>query len=217
VADGARTAVADPTRYTIAFQSDGSLFIRADCNNVLGTYSASGSELGIKLGPSTLVGCPPDSQADQFVADLAQVATYTLVNDNLQLGLRPGGQMLLAPHPLPQLTGTNWQLNGYNNGREAVVSILAGSHITAAFGPDGRVSGFSGCNRFMGPYQAGEGGLTIGPLGSTRMACEQPLMDQEAAVLRALESTTQYRFENDMLVLRDGSGAMQAIFQVATQ
>ena len=210
--DRASTTAADPTRYTIAFEADGSLRVRADCNTVLGAYSLSGSALTITLGPSTLVGCPSDSQADQFVADLSQVATYALAGETLQLGLRAGGQMLLAPHPLPQLAGPTWHLTSYNNGRGGVQSIAAGSQIDAVFGADGRVSGSSGCNRYMGPYQANAGNLSIGPLASTRLACEQSLMDQEAAYLKALESTTRYGFENDLLVLRDASGATQAIF-----
>ena len=213
-ADGTTTTVAEPARYTLAFQARGTLNIRADCNTVLGTYSVNGSSLTIQLGPSTLVGCPPDSQADQFVADLSQVVSYTLAQGNLQLGLRaPGGQMLLTPHPLPELVGPDWQLNAYNNGRGGVQSLLADSKIDAVFDADGRVSGSSGCNRYMGPYQqAGGGALTIGPLASTRIACEQALMDQETAYLNALQATTRYAFENDMLVLRDASGATQAIF-----
>ena len=216
-ADGTSTAVADPTRYTIAFQSDGSLSIRADCNNVLGSYSVSGSQLSIKLGPSTLVGCPPDSQTDEFVAGLADVVSYTLAGDNLHLGLSGGGHMLLAPHPLPPLAGPTWELSAYNNGRAGVQSILANSDVNAVFGQDGRVTGSGGCNRYTGAYRAADGSLSIGPLASTRMACEQPVMEQEALFFKALESTTQYRFENDMLVLRDGSDATQAILTMVTQ
>lgn len=218
-ADGTSTAAADATRYTIAFQSDGSAVIRADCNTVLGSYSANGSQLSIKPGPSTLVGCPPDSQADEFVAGLAQVTSFALTTDNmLELGLGGGGQMLLAPHPLPALAGPTWHLTAYNNGRDAVQSTLADSEVNAVFGADdGRVTGSGGCNRYIGPYQADGGSLTIGPLASTRMACDQPRMDQEAAFLKALEATTRYRFENDLLVLRDASGAMQAILTQTAQ
>jgi heat shock protein HslJ len=216
-ADGTTTSVAEPARYTIAFQAQGMLNIRADCNTVLGTYSVNGAALTIQLGPSTLVGCPPDSQADQFVADLSQVASYTVGQGSLRLGLRtPGGEMLLAPRPLPELVGPDWQLNAYNNGRGGVQSVLADSKSDAVFGTDGRVTGSAGCNRYMGGYQASSGSLTIGPLATTRMACEQALMDQEAAYIQALESTAEYAFDNDMLVLRDASGAIQAIFVLPT-
>jgi hypothetical protein len=49
--DGTSVDVADPTRYTIQFQTGRALVIRADCNNVLGSYTVSGSELTIELVP----------------------------------------------------------------------------------------------------------------------------------------------------------------------
>jgi heat shock protein HslJ len=216
-ADGSSIVAADPSRYTITFQADGRVMIRADCNTVLGSYTVSGAELHIQLGPSTLVGCPPDSQADQFTADLARVSGYAVAGGNLQLKLGAGGdQMILLPLPIPELVGTNWVANSYNNGRGGVQSLLAGTQITAVFGSDGQVSGSSGCNRYFGPYQSSGDTLQIGPLGSSRMLCEPPaVMDQEQAYLAALQRATQYQFENGQLVLRDAGGATQAIFNAA--
>jgi heat shock protein HslJ len=216
-ADGSKITAADPSRYTVTFQPDGRLMMRADCNTVLGSYTVSGNELSIQLAPSTLVGCPPDSQADQFTADLARVSGYVVAGDNLQLKLGSGGdQMLLSPLPTPSLVGTTWQANSYNNGRGGVQSLLAGTEMTAVFTDDGQMSGSAGCNRYFGPYQSSGGTLKIGPLASSRMLCEPPaVMDQELAFLAALEAATQYQFENGRLVLRDAGGATQAIFVAA--
>jgi heat shock protein HslJ len=210
--DGSSVAVADPTRYTIQFQAGGTLAIRADCNNVLGSYTASASQLTIELGPSTLVACPPDSQADQFLAALAQVSSYSFDGGSLQLGLSTGGQMTFGRAAAQSLVGPTWELTGYNNGRNAVQSVLAGSTSTAVFGDDGRINGSAGCNTYMGSYHSDGQHLTIGPLATTRMLCAQPLMDQETAYLAALQKATQYAFESGRLVLRDASGATQATF-----
>jgi heat shock protein HslJ len=216
-ADGSSIVAADPSRYTVTFQPDGRLTIRADCNTVLGSYTVSGSQLTLQLGPTTLVGCPPDSQADQFTADLARVTGYAVADANLQLKLGSSGdQMIFSPLPVPELVGTNWQANSYNNGRGGVQSLLAGTQITALFGSDGQVSGSAGCNRYFGPFQSTDQSLQIGPLGSTRMLCDPPaVMDQEQAYLAALQRATQYQFENGNLVLRDAGGATQAIFNAA--
>jgi heat shock protein HslJ len=212
-AGGASVIAADPSRYTVTFLPDGSLQVRADCNQVLGTYTVSASKLMIQLGPSTLVACPPDSQADAFLAGLGQVATYALNGPNLELGLAPnGGQMVLTPLPTPRLTGPAWQLTAYNNGRGGVQSILANTQPTATFGTDGQVTGSGGCNSFSGPYQSTASTLSIGPLASTLSACEQPVMDQEAAYLTALQQTSTNRFDNGRLVLVDARGATQAVF-----
>jgi heat shock protein HslJ len=209
---GASVVAADPTRYTINFEPDGSAQIRADCNQVGGTYSVSGSNLTIDLGPSTLASCPPDSQADQFLAGLGQVTSYSVDGDDLVLGSQAGGRMLLTTMVPPQLVGPLWQLLAYNNGRNAVQSVMIGTQPTAMFGADGQVTGSGGCNSFSGPYRSTSTTLTIGPLASTRIACEQPVMDQETAYLAALERAATYRFDGGRLVLVDSSGATQADF-----
>jgi heat shock protein HslJ len=211
-ANGTSTVVADPTRYTINFQADGSLQIRADCNQVGGSYTVSGSNLTLQLGPSTLAACPPDSQVDQFLAGLGQVTNYNVIGNNLELGLQGGARMQYNAMAAPSLVGPNWQLLAYNNGRNAVQSVMIGTQPTAMFGADGQVSGSGGCNTFNGPYQSTANTLSIGPLASTRMACDQPVMDQETAYFAALERTTTYRFENGRLMLADAGGATQADF-----
>jgi len=210
--NGASIAVADPTRYTINFQADDSLQIWADCNQVGGTCSVSGSSLMLQLGPSTLAACPPDSQVDQFLAGLEKVTNYTVTGSNLELGLQGGGRMQFSAMPALSLVGPNWQLLAYNNGRNAVQSVMIGTQPTATFGADGQLSGSGGCNSFSGPYQSTASTLSIGPLASTMMACEQPVMDQETAYLSALERSATYRFDNGRLVLADTAGATQAEF-----
>ncbi|MBK7919951.1 MAG: META domain-containing protein [Chloroflexi bacterium] len=71
-----QTAVSDPTRYTITFNDDGTAAIKADCNNVVASYTADGGSLSILPGPSTLAACPEDSLGDQFVANLSNAAIY---------------------------------------------------------------------------------------------------------------------------------------------
>jgi len=72
------------------------------------------------------------------------------------------------------LAGTSWQVIGYNNGKQAVTSLIAGSHMDIKFGKDGTLTGFSGCNTYSGPYTVTGNQIQIGPLASTRMACGDP-------------------------------------------
>jgi hypothetical protein len=60
----------------------------------------------------------------------------------------------------------------------------AGAGLT--FDSGGNVSGSTGCNSISGSYALDGSALTFGPLATTRMACEDALMAQEAAVLEAL-------------------------------
>lgn len=57
---------------------------------------------------------------------------------------------------------------------------------TIQFDADGGLSGFGGCNRFMGRYELG-GGISFGPIASTRRACINPEISHfENSLLTAL-------------------------------
>ncbi len=82
-----QSVVPDPQNYTIAFKSDGTAAIKADCNNVAATYTTSGSNLTITMGPSTLAACPDTSLAPLYVAALPMVATYAITSGQLVMTL----------------------------------------------------------------------------------------------------------------------------------
>jgi heat shock protein HslJ len=79
------SVVPDPQNYTITFNTDGSVDIKADCNAVNGTYKMSGSDLTITLGASTLMACGEASQDAIYLASLSKVSSYEVVDDQLQL------------------------------------------------------------------------------------------------------------------------------------
>ena len=79
--------VADSTRYTIEFQEDGTAAIKADCNIVIAQFTADGSAMSILPGPSTLVACPEDSQADLFTQQLSGAAIYFFQDGDLFIDL----------------------------------------------------------------------------------------------------------------------------------
>ena len=58
----------NPANYTIEFfLADGKVTVKADCNNVLGSFTADASNLTITLGPSTMAACPPGSLDSEYV------------------------------------------------------------------------------------------------------------------------------------------------------
>jgi heat shock protein HslJ len=86
----------DQSKYTITFDDAGAFQATADCNQVAGTYTTSGSNgLAIAVGPSTLAFCGDESMADRFVADLGLTTTWAIANDELTLG-QPNGTMTFA-------------------------------------------------------------------------------------------------------------------------
>lgn len=65
------------------------------------------------------------------------------------------------------------------------ISIEFSGGLEAA---NGVVSGYSGCNRFSGPYEKLASGMRFGNLVSTRMACDPARTELETAFLEALKS-----------------------------
>ena len=99
-----------------------------------------------------------------------------------------------------ELLDGEWQVESVE-GR----TVLAGSQPVLTFGSDGRVAGNASCNRFTGSYRLTGETLTFSALALTRMACEQALMTQEQAFVRALESISGFGVgPRDSLVLLDG-------------
>ena len=212
--DGKTVTPVDPNRYLVEFLADGTLSITADCNRVGGTYKTEGNHLTITLGPSTLVACPPDSQAPEFTQQLGEVASYLFNGDNLVLEFKlDSGSMTFAPSAPNGLAGSTWTVVNYNNGKEAVITPIVGTNISMDFGADGTVSGVSGCNNYSGKYETSGDALKVGPLASTRRACVTPdgVMEQETQYLAALQNSATYKIEGNTLTIRDASGAMQVV------
>ncbi len=105
----AQSVVPDPASYTVSFGADGTLAIQADCNTAAGTYMLENDRVTLRLGPATLVACPPGSLGDTMLNSLSKVGSYLIDGGDLILRLadssdsmlfRNGGpSTLVAPTP----------------------------------------------------------------------------------------------------------------------
>ncbi|UCG73193.1 MAG: META domain-containing protein [Chromatiales bacterium] len=79
---------------------------------------------------------------------------------------------------------------------------------TLSIDASGRASGIGGCNRYFGDVNHNDGAISFGPLGSTRMACPQAVMDQEQRFFAALEASRTYRQDDltGLLYFQDEAG-----------
>jgi heat shock protein HslJ len=96
------------------------------------------------------------------------------------------------PTAAADLAGTSWTLVSVGG-----APVVEGSAAHLAFGLDGNANGSTGCNSLNGTYTVDGAALTVGPLATTRMACEENLMAQEAAVLEALASVSGWEIDAD--------------------
>jgi heat shock protein HslJ len=183
------------------------------CNSFTGPATVSGAS--IKVGPlaSTEMACdgPAGDVEKVYLANLAAATSFTATADALTMFDASGTDILVyAAGPANPLEG-DWNVTGYNNGNEAVGSPIVGTELTATFTED-QVSGSAGCNQYNGSYTLDGDTVTIGPLATTRMACEQDVMDQETAFLTALQTPgLGVEVNGANVTLRDASGVTQVV------
>lgn len=77
----------DPADYTIEFLEGGDASIKADCNQVLGSYTEDGSSITIELGPSTLAACAPESIDTEYLQALESAAIYFFRDGDLYIDM----------------------------------------------------------------------------------------------------------------------------------
>ena len=108
------------------------------------------------------------------------------------------------------LDGTTWTLMQLAEDQP----VLEDTEITIQF-DDGDISGSAGCNKYTSAYSLDEDSpflITLDPVIATRMACPDPIMEQETTYLSTLETVSIWGYRFGDLVLRysaeDGTPAL---------
>ncbi len=210
------TALVD-SEVTAEFGPDGRVAGSGGCNRYFASYTVDGGNLAIGQAGSTMMACEPMElmqQEAQFLATLGSAATWQVEGDMLTISDAAGAPIATFQASEPaSLTGTTWTATGYNNGKQAVVSLLADTTITATFAEDGKLNGSAGCNNFMTTYTVDGANITIQPAASTRKLCPgEGIMEQETQFLTALTTAATWRIDGETLELRTADGALVAGF-----
>ena len=132
-----------------------------------------------------------------FLLFLAGISLVMLQGREMARQNMPGGGA--------SMTGIEW--------RPTIVGtdeMAADSGMFVLFAVDGSIKGSGGCNDFFGSLQTTSGELSVGELGSTRMACPSDIMDREMAFMKALQDTTQFEMGENSLQLLGPSNTLLA-------
>lgn len=113
-----------------------------------------------------------------------------------------GGMAGDRPVPTAPLTNTYWELKAVGDSAVAKTGGEAEPHMILL--DDGRVHGFSGCNRFVGQYRVEGSYLLFDSMASTKMAC--PGDDVEAPLYQAFAETAGVNLRGKVLKLLDEKG-----------
>jgi heat shock protein HslJ len=149
-----------------------------------------------------------------YLKAVTSARSYSLVGSKLSLKGRFGLKLAEFTVQSQSLAGTSWSVLSYNNGKQAVVSVVTTTKLTASFDAKGNLSGFAGCNDYNADVTATPPEIEVGPVASTRKSCSTPtgVMTQETAYLAALSTAATYHIDGSKLEFRTAGGAIAADF-----
>jgi heat shock protein HslJ len=208
-----KVTVPDPTKYTLRFMANGTVQVKADCNQGSGSYTVDGNKL--TFGPNfamTQAMCPPGSLDTKFMQSLAGARTYKVEGNNLAIGLvADSGTMLFTGSQgltsAAGLVGPKWYWLGTQSSADPV-KVAQPIKYTLEFLSNGTVNVKADCNTGSGTYKVEGNHITFGPIGMTRMAC--PPGSQDTQFLQGLSAVRTFEIDgnNMMFVLNNGSAML---------
>src|SRR4051812_13930709 len=204
--DGALTVVPETAYADASFDArrvDGV----SGCNTYDAVYRAGGRTLLVTQPRTTLMACDPDSMAleQAYLAALGNSRFYTSRSDTLTVYDGDRNAILVYDAaPRNPLLG-KWIVDSYGVPPSTVQAVLPDTALDIAFGI-GSVGGHAGCNSFSGTYGTNGNVVRVSQLATTRLACEQPVMDQETAFLAALQGVARIDSRGSQLSLEDRDG-----------
>ena len=131
----------------------------------------------------TMAACATDEAGNDEVAGPARISAAVTAPD-------------------VSLRNTYWKLVELNGGQ---VQPGEGKELHLVIRGDDRVTGYSGCNQFMGSVSVAGDGLAFGPVAGTRRMCEN-VMEQENAFLLALENAHRHAISGEDMQVTDANG-----------
>ena len=219
---GAIQSVITGSGVTVDFRADGKLSGSGGCNQYSAEYTTTASNgITITQPINTLMACgePIMQQETLYLSALQQATKYEISGDQLTLFDKYGTKLLIYQKHvgMPATIGGTWNLFSYNNGKGGIETVIIGSKTTAVFGADWKLSGTGGCNQYSADYTTtASNGITITQPASTRMACENNLMQQETQYLSLLPTAAKYEISGDQLTLFNAAGTKILIYKSAS-
>jgi heat shock protein HslJ len=218
--------VDDDTPVTLAIDGD-VVSGTAPCNTYHGSFDL-GDDDSVEIDDlaATRMACPEPRLAaeDEFLAALGAVDAVEVDVDEEGRDDRdrmvltgPGGvRLAFRSYDADELLVGTWQVVGVASG-DAVESALAGTTPSITFTEGGDVALETGCNTVGGSWELDGDELSVGQVRTTLMACDDPpgIMDQEDALVAALESVARVEVAPGRLALVDAGGVIRLVAEPA--
>ena len=201
----------------MTFGSDGVVRGSGGCNPYTAAYVMDAAHIHVDPLGGDLTACDParNAQEQAFDAALGGATTWKVADDG-SLHLAGVADILAAPARGPGtsapasfvpsassvsgLVGSVWSLVQLGN-----TADLGGTTPDIRFSDDGTMSGFAGCNRFTGTFSSDGSSLDIGPIATTKMACQHPASVIESDYLNALAGVSAWSIAAGGRLVLDGA------------
>lgn len=206
--DGAEDAAAILVE---SFGGTGSFVYLAAVSLAGGSTASLGTVLlGDRVQIRRLTSAPGSVSVDTVVAGEQDAAAQPSEKVRRTFSVGAGGLAETAAEPqgplsLADLAGSAWRLREIRSaGRNGPPAVPVTLELSAS-----RMQGHAGCNRFFAEVtDEGRGGLSLGPVGATRMSCPEAVMEQEQAFLGLVAQTEWFGFGTGDLILGTAEGVM---------
>ena len=180
------------------------------CNTYDALYRTGGRTLLVSQPASTLMACDEATMAfeAQFLTLLNDSRFYTVRRDTLTVygAVGEGALLVFDAAPRNPLLG-KWTVDSYGVPPSTVVAVLPETELDVVFGI-GSVGGFAGCNSYSGTYGTNGTVVRVSRLATTRLACDDAVMEQETAFLEALQGAALVEPRGSTLNLTDRNGGI---------
>lgn len=170
----------------------------AGCNNYTGGFTY---EKGLFSAPNsavTMMACMHANKETEFLKALREPSKLSLSEVGTLIFTQDGKETLVFEKSLAvaeaDLAGV-WTLEKIDGG--VVADLFSKEKLPTIEFKDGRLGGHGGCNRYNGQYKLEGNVVKVGPLMSTRMACD--FIDGEGKLMKALEGDSKLVVEGNTL------------------
>ena len=195
---------------------DGTASGTGGCNRYSGSYTLDGESLTFGPAASTLMACVGSAGDVEtaYLGNMLAVAIWASDGATLTLSDGSGNVILDYAAQAPASVAGSWIASSINNGSGGVASSAATPTVTAVFTEGGDLNGSDGCNDYFGSYTLEGATIAIGPLGTTRKACSDELVNETATDYQlALANATMWAItDTGNLELRDADGSLQVSY-----
>lgn len=206
--DGVPLDLSSGAQPTLLIDEDGVLGGNSGCNLFGGTLSVTGDgTLSIEVGQMTEMACEPGRMnlEAEYIGALSRVSIFASNGDELSLASDDGFIALdfvaVEPEADRPLDGTTWVFDGFMAGG-AVSSPVPGVDAFVVFDlAAGSVRGRGGCNDFGARVAIDGETLVVSEMVSTEVACEVPIMRQEAELFDIMNWAETWQIEGTHLTI----------------